>query len=76
MMSKGLLCHIVSVNDLDHDIPTIDSMPIVNEFLDAFPDDLPIVPPPREIDFGINLKFDTKPILIPPYRWIQLNSKS
>ena len=24
MMSKGLLCHLVSVNDLDHDIPSID----------------------------------------------------
>uniref|UniRef100_UPI003399FC7C hypothetical protein n=1 Tax=Acinetobacter baumannii TaxID=470 RepID=UPI003399FC7C len=24
MMSKGSLCHIVSVNDLDHDIPSID----------------------------------------------------
>ena len=23
MMSKGLLCHIVSVNALDHDIPSI-----------------------------------------------------
>ena len=37
MMSKGLLCHLVSVNDLDHDIPSIDSVPVVNEFLDVFP---------------------------------------
>ena len=27
MMSKGLLCHIVSVNFLYHDIPSIDSVP-------------------------------------------------
>ena len=75
MMSKGLLCHIVSVNDLDHDIPTIDSMPIVNEFLDVFPDDLPRIPPPREIDFCIDLEPDTKPISIPPYRMasVELN---
>ena len=46
MMSKGLLCHIVSVNDSDHDIPSIDSVPVVNEFLDVFPHDLPGVPPP------------------------------
>ena len=46
MMSKGLLCHLVSVNNLDHDIPSIDSMPIVNEFQDVFPYDLPGVPPP------------------------------
>ena len=67
MMSKGLLCHIVSVNDLNHDIPSIDSVPIVNEFLDIFPDDLLGVPPPQEIDFGIDLEPDTKPISIPPY---------
>ena len=45
MISKGLLCHLVSINDLDHDIPSIDSVPVVNEFQDVFPDDLPGVPP-------------------------------
>ena len=67
-MSKELLFHLVSVNDLDHDIPSIDSVPIVNEFLDVFPDDLPRIPPPREIDFCIDLEPDTKPISIPPYK--------
>ena len=43
-------------------------MPIVNEFLDVFPEDLPGVPPLREIDFGIDLEPDTRPISIPPYR--------
>ncbi|XP_069150862.1 uncharacterized protein [Solanum lycopersicum] len=51
MMAKGLLCHLVSVNDLDHDVPSIDSVPVVNEFLDVFPENLPGVPPLREIDF-------------------------
>ena len=46
MMSKGLLCDFVSVNDLDHDIPSMDSVPVVNEFQDVFLDDLPRVPPP------------------------------
>ena len=68
MMSKGLFCHLVSVNDLDHDIPSIDSVHVVNEFQDVFPNDLLGVPPPREIDFCINLEPDTKPISIPPYR--------
>ena len=43
-------------------------MPVVNEFLDLFPKDLPEVPPLREIDFGIDLDPDTKPISIPLYR--------
>ena len=58
----------MSVNDLDHDIPSIDSVSVVNEFQDVFSDDFPGVPPLREIDFGIDLDPDTKPIPIPPYR--------
>ena len=68
MMSKGLQCHLGSVNDLDHDIPSIDLVPVVNEFLNVFPEDLPRVPPLREIDFGVDLEPDTTPISIPPYR--------
>ena len=68
MMSKGLLCNLVSVNDLNHDIPSIDSVPVVNDFLDVFPKDLSGVPSLREIDFGIDLEPDTKPISITPYR--------
>ena len=45
MMSKGLFRHLMSVNDLDHGIPSIDSMPVVNEFQDVFPDDFPRVFP-------------------------------
>ena len=41
MMSKGLLCHLVSVNNLYHDIPLIDSVRVVNEFQDVFPYDFP-----------------------------------
>ena len=45
-----------------------DSDSVVNEFQDVFPDDFPGVPPPREIDFGIDLQPDNKQISIPPYR--------
>ena len=68
MMSKVLICHLFIVNDLDHDILSIDSVPQVNKVQDVFPDDFPRSPPPREIDFGIELEPDTKQILIPPYR--------
>ena len=62
MMSKGLLCHLVSVNYLDHYIPSKESLPIVNEFLNVFNDDFPGVTRPQEIDFGIDLELDSKPI--------------
>ena len=50
-------------------------MPVVNDFQDVFPDDLPGVPPSREIDFGIDLKPDTKQISIPPYRMAKTELK-
>ena len=46
MMSKGLLCLLLSVNALDHDIPSIDLLHVVNEFQDVFPDYFTRVPPP------------------------------
>ena len=66
-MFKGLLGNIVSVNDLDHKIPSIESATVVNMFPDVFPDDLPGVPPAWEIDFRVDLELDTKKILSPPY---------
>ena len=53
MMSKGLLCNLVSVSNLDYDIPSIDYVLVVNVFQDIFLDYLLVVPPHREIDFGI-----------------------
>ena len=40
----------------------------MREFLDVFPDDLPGLPPEREIDFSIDLVPGTTPISLPPYR--------
>ncbi|XP_052185210.1 uncharacterized protein LOC127796845 [Diospyros lotus] len=43
-------------------------LPIVRNFPDVFPDELPSVPPYREIDFSIELLLGTKPISKTPYR--------
>ena len=48
--------------------PSMDSVPVVQEFLDVFPSDFLGVPPDTDIDFAIDLKSGTKPISIPPYR--------
>ncbi|WMV07899.1 hypothetical protein MTR67_001284, partial [Solanum verrucosum] len=47
-----------------YETPTLESVPIVNEF----PEDLRRVPPGTEIDFEIDLLPNTQPISIPPYR--------
>jgi hypothetical protein len=43
-------------------------VPVVNEFLDVFPEELPGMPPDRDIEFVIELKPDTTPIYKTPYR--------
>ncbi|XP_024018922.1 uncharacterized protein LOC112090878 [Morus notabilis] len=43
-------------------------IPVVDEFTEVFPDELPGLPPDREIEFCINLVPGTAPISIPPYR--------
>jgi hypothetical protein len=42
-------------------------MPVVNEFPDVFPEDLPGMPPDRDIEFVIELKPSTAPIYETPY---------
>src|SRR5687767_907514 len=68
MISKGCIYHLVRVRDVESKVPSLESVPVVSEFPDVFPDDLPGIPPKREIDFGIDLLPDTRPISIPPYR--------
>ncbi|WMV57896.1 hypothetical protein MTR67_051281 [Solanum verrucosum] len=57
----------VRIKDLNSETPTLESVPVVNEFPEVFPKNLPYVPPEREIDFEIYLLPHTQPILIPPY---------
>jgi hypothetical protein len=43
-------------------------VPVVNEFPDVFPEELPGMPPDRDIEFVIELKLDITPIYKTPYR--------
>ena len=62
MKAKGCLYHVVRVKDLECKTPYIESAPVVREFSELFPNDLPEVPPEREIDFGIDFLPNTNPI--------------
>ncbi|XP_070036848.1 uncharacterized protein [Nicotiana tomentosiformis] len=68
MINKGCIYHLVRVTDTDAEAPTLESVPVVNEFSGVFPDELLKIPPDKEIDFGIDVMPDTQPIFIPPYR--------
>ncbi|XP_070025746.1 uncharacterized protein [Nicotiana sylvestris] len=68
MIRKGCIYHLVRVADTTSEVSVPESVPVVNEFLEVFPDEFPGIPLDREIDFGIDVLPDTQPISIPPYR--------
>ena len=68
LLSRGCDAYIAYVRDESAVPPSPESVPVVSEFLDVFPDELPGLPPPREIDFRIDVEPGTRPISIPPYR--------
>jgi hypothetical protein len=43
-------------------------IPVVCEYADVFPDELPVMPPDRDIEFAIELQPGTTPISKRPYR--------
>ncbi|XP_070023094.1 uncharacterized protein [Nicotiana sylvestris] len=68
MIEKGCLAYLAYVRDTTAESPAIDSVPVVREFANVFPSDLPCMPPDHDIDFYIDLAPGTQPISIPPYR--------
>ncbi|GKF77548.1 hypothetical protein Tco_0230018, partial [Tanacetum coccineum] len=43
------------VMDTSLESPNIENLSVIREFADVFPDELPGLPPAREIEFGIEL---------------------
>ena len=54
-LRKGYEAYLVSVIDKDKQEVLLKDLPVVNEFNDIFPEDLPGLPPKREIEFEIEL---------------------
>ncbi|XP_070056925.1 uncharacterized protein [Nicotiana tomentosiformis] len=67
-IGNGCVYHIVHVRDINKGMMTLESVPVVHEFPDIFPDELPGLPPRRRIDFFFNIVLGTQPISIHPYR--------
>ena len=59
------LCYIRAI---EKEIPMVENIPVVNEFADVFPEEIPGLPPHREVEFTIELEPGTAPISKAPYR--------
>ncbi|KAL5540528.1 hypothetical protein UlMin_045650 [Ulmus minor] len=66
---NGCMGYLVNMLDTTMKLTTQpEDVPIVKEFLDVFPEDLPGIPPDREIEFKIDLLPGTAPISKALYR--------
>jgi hypothetical protein len=65
LTAKGVANH-AKVNQMDSIQGS--EVPVVNEFPDVFPEELPGMPPDRDIEFVIELKSVTAPIYKTPFR--------
>ena len=65
---KGCQLFVAHIKDLEDPIPSIEDYPILQEFRDVFPEELPELPPKREFDFSIDIKPGAEPQSKAPYR--------
>ncbi|XP_074342314.1 uncharacterized protein LOC141679829 [Apium graveolens] len=72
LLSKGCDGYLAFVKDTSKDEPRIEDYPIVREYEDVFPDELPGLPPHREVEFTIELVPGAEPISKAPYRMAPL----
>ncbi|XP_070045295.1 uncharacterized protein [Nicotiana tomentosiformis] len=75
MVEKVCLAYLAFVRDVSADTPTVESVLVVKEFPDVFPEDLPGMPPNKDINFCIDLVSGTYPISILPYRMAPVELK-
>ncbi|KAL0536857.1 hypothetical protein IC582_025820 [Cucumis melo] len=68
LLSQGTWSILASVVDTREVDVSLSSEPVVRDYLDVFPEELPGLPPHREIEFAIELEPGTVPISRAPYR--------
>ncbi|CAL2244317.1 unnamed protein product [Prunus armeniaca] len=68
LLKKGCVGYLAHIIDTQESTLNLEDIPVVCEFLDVFPDDLPGLPPQRETEFTIELLPGTNPIHQAPYR--------
>jgi hypothetical protein len=66
VVTAKVVANHAKVNQLDTSRGS--EVPVVNEFPDVFPEELPGMPPNRDIEFVIELKLGTSLIYKTPYR--------
>ena len=75
LLRQGCEAYLAYVVDTEKKPTQLEDVPVVNEFSDVFPDELPGLPPDREIEFSIDLAPGTEPVSKAPYRMAPVEIK-
>ncbi|KAL5540692.1 hypothetical protein UlMin_043344 [Ulmus minor] len=76
MLARGCEGYLASILDTTkEERERIEDVPVVREFVDVFPEELPGLPPDRAITFEINVTPGTAPISKAPYRMAPVELK-
>jgi hypothetical protein len=67
-MRKGCKLYVILALNEKGMVEGLENLPVVREFVDVFPEELPGLSPERELEFTIDLKPGTEPIARMPYR--------
>ncbi|XP_074301247.1 uncharacterized protein LOC141632614 [Silene latifolia] len=67
-LRKGDQLILCQMWDRESETPRISKIPVVRDFEGVFPEEIPGLPPRRDVDFSIDLKPGDEPISKPPYR--------
>ncbi|XP_052210449.1 uncharacterized protein LOC127813488 [Diospyros lotus] len=68
LMRHGCEAYLALVTTGNEDKMELPDIPVVCEFPDVFPEELPGLPPSREVEFSIDLVPGTQPVSRAPYR--------
>ncbi|GJS58245.1 putative reverse transcriptase domain-containing protein [Tanacetum coccineum] len=67
-IERGCQLFVAYVTEKEPKEKRLEDMPIICDFPEVFPDDLPGLPPPRQVDFRIELVLGSAPVARAPYR--------
>ncbi|GJT17774.1 putative reverse transcriptase domain-containing protein [Tanacetum coccineum] len=67
-ISRGYQVFIAQVMEKKSDEKQLEDISVVREFLDVFPEELPGLPPVRQVEFQIDLILGAAPVARAPYR--------
>ncbi|GJS41077.1 hypothetical protein Tco_0566120 [Tanacetum coccineum] len=66
-IERGCQMFMAHVTEMKSKEKRLEDVPVIRDFPEVFPDDLPGLPPPKQVEFRINLVLGVAPVARAPY---------